>query len=229
MELVVHRAAPFRVHAPGGSVAQPRAFVHGQIERFVELVTPDQPARTLGLRFRPHGAWPILGVPLSQLTGTLVPLEDLWGSAAADVVDRALEAPSEREAIGVVERALLDRLDARRLDLVVARLVELTLARAGCVRVSELARRAGLSERQVERRFRERIGLAPKQLARIVRLQRALRWIGTDRGPGLTAAALACGYYDQAHFIRDVRRMTGLTPSRCLDPRATMARLFAAR
>jgi AraC-like DNA-binding protein len=82
---------------------------------------------------------------------------------------------------------------------------------ASPVRVMELAKTAGLSVSQFERRMREYTGLTPRQLltkARIEAAARALR--STDQSLG--SIAIECGFYDQASFTRQFRAATGTTP-----------------
>jgi AraC-like DNA-binding protein len=76
-----------------------------------------------------------------------------------------------------------------------------------------LAARVGLGTRRVQAMFRDDVGLAPKQLVRITRLQRALQ---LRRGrPSLTWSAVAAraGYYDHAHLVRDANAIAGRPPS----------------
>jgi len=79
--------------------------------------------------------------------------------------------------------------------------------------VAEVARRAGLSERSLERRFQEELGLPPKTFARIARLQSVLRSIGRDARPEWADVAAECSYFDQPHLIHDFRALTGETPA----------------
>jgi AraC-like DNA-binding protein len=62
--------------------------------------------------------------------------------------------------------------------------------------------------------FHEEVGLAPKQFARVRRFQWALRWL--RKGPRVNWAWLAveCGYYDQAHLIKDFQTFAGVCPQR---------------
>jgi len=86
--------------------------------------------------------------------------------------------------------------------------------RRGLVRVPALARKAGLSARQLERVFAERIGLPPKTYLKIIRFQEVLHSL-RDGAPSRTWAEIATshGYYDQAHFIRDFKTFVGTAPS----------------
>jgi transcriptional regulator GlxA family with amidase domain len=87
---------------------------------------------------------------------------------------------------------------------------------AGPVRVAELARRAWISERQLQRRFHAHVGYGPRTLHRVLRFQRTLHGLG--RAPAAEGAlaqlAAETGYADQAHLTREVRTLSGLTPAR---------------
>lgn len=81
-----------------------------------------------------------------------------------------------------------------------------------CIR--QLAKRNFTTLRQLERKFKKYVGLSPKEYLNIVRFQRALRAIRYSyRKRNLLDIAFECGYYDQAHFSKEVKRMTGLSPS----------------
>jgi transcriptional regulator GlxA family with amidase domain len=91
----------------------------------------------------------------------------------------------------------------------------------GCLRISDLAERAGLSIRQFERRFNSQIGMPPKVYARVVRFEAALK--SKKRSPSLrwTDIALALGYHDHMHMVHDFQRLSGATPS-TLAPQVDM-------
>ncbi|MFC4506804.1 MULTISPECIES: helix-turn-helix domain-containing protein [Streptomyces] len=92
----------------------------------------------------------------------------------------------------------------------VVRAWSVLVATGGAMPVPRLAEEVGWSVRQLEKRFREQIGLGPKAAARVLRLQRARRLLAAGRGPAETAAL--CGFYDQAHLSGEFKAMTGCTP-----------------
>lgn len=108
------------------------------------------------------------------------------------------------------------RLDAaiagRDLEPRVARALGLLAATEGAIPVDELSRRAGASPRNLQRLFREWVGLSPKQLARVLRFQGVLVRRESRRGTWAELAA-DLGYADQSHLIRDVAAFAGLPPS----------------
>jgi AraC-like DNA-binding protein len=81
------------------------------------------------------------------------------------------------------------------------------------VAVHDLARTTGLSARRLSQLFRENIGTAPKIYCRILRFQQAVWQLHRGVDIPWTELALACGYYDQAHFANDFRAFSGLSPT----------------
>ena len=143
------------------------------------------------LRLRPPVARMLLGIPLSELTGRAVELEDVLGPEGRELPERLAQAPG------------WDMLRAWRV----------LRDSQGNVGTGALAADLGCSRRHLARRFREEVGLAPKTFARLLRFGRVTRRLhGADPGR-LAEVAQDCGYYDQAHLNRDFREFAGLTPS----------------
>jgi transcriptional regulator GlxA family with amidase domain len=82
----------------------------------------------------------------------------------------------------------------------------------GNLRVAALARTAGLSARQFNRRFTAHYGMPPKRFAQLCRLRRALDMLAGPERHSLAAIAVDCGFYDQAHFSKAMRRFLGAPP-----------------
>lgn len=213
-ELIVHLGEPFRrVDDAGASETQPGAFFVGQMTRPL-VIQPSRRASAMGLRFRPGGARVFLGAPMDEFANRVVALECLWGAAARNFEDALHGARTDSSRIAVAETFLLARLVDARRDGAADHAVRAILARRGRGRIVPLAERAGLGPRQLERRFRAAVGLTPKLFSRIVRFQHLVRI--APRADGWASAAADCGYFDQAHLVRDVRDFAGVSPSNLL-------------
>lgn len=218
IEWIFHFGAPFRRWTADGRLeTQPVSFVAGEMTRPLVLAPAGRVA-TMGVRFRPGGAYRFLPVPLEILTDTSAPTADLWGRDGRDLQDAILETRGAGPRRRVLNRFLLARLRREshsrpRLD----EAVRLVLRSRGQATVAGMSRRVGWSPRQLEREFRRGVGLSPKALARTLRFQNALRLAG--RGPSRSWAGIAaeCGYADQAHLIREFRALSGATPSERAD------------
>jgi AraC-like DNA-binding protein len=172
---------------------------------------------SLLVRFTAQGA-ACLRVPASELASRSIGLHDILPPGRVDrMQERVLAARTVADRVAVVEDFLIqlpfagDPLVAHALKLLAS---SPSTTRAACstrpIHVAEVARLLGLSERQLERRFLERVGVTPKRFATLRRFERAVAF--TRTAPSLTAVALDAGYYDQSHFIREFRRFTGVSP-----------------
>lgn len=169
-------------------------------------------ARAVILQFKPGWSAPLLGVAASALTDRIVPLEDIWGRPGGDLHLDLLAARNLPEVLDRLSRAL--SLRARQTfepaSALLARRAVRLLEGGDEVRVESVAERLGVTARHLRRAFTESIGIGPKDFARTVRLQRAVRMAATSKDWGCIAAD--AGYYDQAHLIADFRELVGLTP-----------------
>jgi AraC-like DNA-binding protein len=168
----------------------------------------------IGVHFKPGGAAPFLGMPASELSNTRVTLEDLWGGAASELKEALLEAPTWAARFRVLECALRARLGAspRRHPGVSFALQAIETA-PHMRTIGRLTQRVGLSPRRFIELFAAEVGLTPKLYCRVRRFQRVLGMIERDEDIDWPEVALACGYYDQAHFIHDFRAFSGINPT----------------
>jgi AraC-like DNA-binding protein len=169
-------------------------------------------ARAVIVQFKPGWSAPLLGVAANALTDQIVPLEDIWGASGSDLCLELLAAPTLPDVMDRLADTLA--LRARQtFEPASARLARhaVRLLEGGEVRVESVAERLGVTARHLRRAFTESIGIGPKDFARTVRLQRAVRRAATSKDWARIAADT--GYYDQAHLISDFRQLVGLTPA----------------
>jgi AraC-like DNA-binding protein len=174
----------------------------------------------LGVMLQPAAGTMLLGGPVSQLTDKRMPLSDVPGVDGATVTEQIRSAlrpapsaePAHQLAISVMEEALrgLGRVDEE--GLLVNRIVEHVEQRPEVQRVGQVCDEFGIGERALQRLTARRIGLSPKWLIQRRRLHEAAERLRTGDRVDLAAVAADLGYADQAHFTRDFRTVTGLTP-----------------
>jgi AraC-like DNA-binding protein len=167
--------------------------------------------RAVIVRFKPGWSISLLGVSANALTDQIVLLEDLWGRAGGELANELLAARNLTEVVGRLSQTIALRA-LETLEPASARLARraVRLLEGEEVRVANVAKRLGVTARHLRRAFIESVGVGPKDFARTVRLQRALRYAETSNDWGRIAADT--GYYDQAHLIADFRQLLGLTP-----------------
>ncbi|MFZ6185931.1 DUF6597 domain-containing transcriptional factor [Nannocystis pusilla] len=187
-------------------VGSPRVEVVGAMTR--ALVVPDGPSEIVAVRFRPGAARVCLAGPADAITDARVPAGEL-GLPAAPLLDVLATLPDRAARV----RHLASVLTQHRrhpLDPLVERAAR-ALAATRPPSVAELADSLGVARQSLARRVRQAVGVGPKELARVLRLQRAVQAL---RAAPRDHAALACelGYHDQAHFIHEMQALGGLTP-----------------
>lgn len=199
----------------GGTTNSPAALVVGPHSEYWALDT-SRASAVIGVHFRPGGAFPFFGVPAGELHNARVPLDALWGSTAALLIEQVLAGSSPAVMFDVLERLLLNAARTltrhRAVDFALQALSG-PLARGS---VSDVCDAVGMSQRRFLERFRGEVGMAPKLYARVQRFQAVVATVQTLREVNWTDIAAACGYFDQAHFIHDFRAFSGFTPAQYL-------------
>ncbi|HWQ09377.1 MAG TPA: helix-turn-helix transcriptional regulator [Holophaga sp.] len=174
------------------------------------------------IRFRP-GLLPRIAdvVPAGLVDAPGIELDRLLDLDLDALGERLVRAPSVAARLRLLDQAFLAAGEVRFCqDRRCRRMLEMVDRLDGVLDVQGLAREFGLSVRSVQRTFLQQVGLTPKQLIANVRLQRALaRLRAPGRLPGSRARLAAeCGFADQSHMIRDLKRHTGRTPGELEGP-----------
>ena len=227
-ELVIHCGDRFAEVARDGTThAQPRMLFAGQVTRPLVVKALGR-ASVLGVRFHPAGALPFLGRPLRETTDARVGAARLLGRGATTLLYE-LETMGAAARLQRVQEFVAARIDERagERDLIVEAAVARIEANQGRVDVDALARDAAIGRRQLERRFGHAVGVGPSLLASIFRFRSVFDVIERDAARPWTEAALAAGYYDQSHFIREFRRFVGVTPTEFSRTAAGLAAALA--
>ena len=206
-EIVIHLGDPM--------LAQPRHLLVGQMARPV-TVNPTGRVMMVGARLTPAGLYRLLPFRQERLVGAIVPLDAVWNAWARRTADQIAAVREPAGQLATFERALEHLLpDLRRpRDRSVGFAIRCMRACGGPLPVDRIAAAAGISRRQLERKFREQVGLSPNLFGRIIRFQRAFAAVGHEPGAALAARL---GFVDQAHLVREVRQFSGQTPTLLAD------------
>jgi AraC-like DNA-binding protein len=180
-----------------------RCCLVGPRSRFADVLMENR-ILTCGVRLRP-GALPLLTrLPASSFTDRSVHVEDLFGARGRSLMDKLNYFRSPTQAVSILADFLSRELAG--YDCV------LPLSRVRCNRVEEMAAQSGMALRTLHSRLMHHVGLSPKRLLRIERLQRVLI-NSQNRFVPWVQLAVSCGFADQAHMIRDFQELLGESPT----------------
>lgn len=227
VELILNFGDRFLQHVDGERRRQPRNFIVGQMTGPI-LISASGVVRLLGIRFQPGGTRPFVDLPANEITDRVVALECLSSEFERELLQVSGRAVNLDEKIAALDAYLISRLKDVEFDSSLLRLAASIIDRRGLVSVDQLASSAGVSSRQLERRFLQEVGLGPKLLARIVRFQQVFRAVD-QLNPAWAEVAIECGYYDQAHLIRDFNQFAQQTPGVLFASQSALTESFTRK
>lgn len=166
----------------------------------------------------PWSAFTMFGVDMHELAFTHTDPFTLPGRSLRPLADALANTPGWAARFALLDRELTHRLAAGSGCAPQAlRAWRLLLGSGGTTPVSVLAAEVGWSRRRLSDAFKEQLGLMPKAIGRVIRLQHSLRLLTSGVAPARVAAE--CGFYDQSHLAQEFQRMVGCTPGGFLAAR----------
>lgn len=184
-----------------GACQGPTATLHSGMQHCLEV------------QLTPLGMYRLTGLSMDGISNRAVSLEDLFGGEGRHLPERLAA-----EANWAHRFDLLDSMLARAAangpepDPEVAWAWSVLTQTHGTASVGKIVAETGWSRARLANRFRNQIGLTPKAAARVLRFGRAMTLLAAPGHRSLASIALACGYFDQAHFNRDFRTFAGCSP-----------------
>lgn len=167
-----------------------------------------------GIRFHPVGFTAFCRVPIHEFTDERIELTLVESLFDACFYEEMAEKKTTEELIRHVNSYLVGKLDkVFAVERPVVFAVGLIQRSNGLLTPSEIADKSCLSLRHLERKFKASVGISPKMFSRIIKFQYASDYLKARDYTGLFSAAIDCGYYDQAHLIKDFKAFSGNAPS----------------
>ncbi|NER12868.1 helix-turn-helix domain-containing protein [Leptobacterium flavescens] len=214
VELVFHYKDPFiNYFADGRKLKQPDGFAISQMSKFIEIES-DGEIGFISVRFYPWGAHHFFKKPIKSFIDDLTDAGELWeGGYQKDL--GVLTNLDDREKVNRVEEFLMGKLNGQKTkknsDLITDT-IKLIRDTRGSLPIDDICKQTGLSYKQLERYFVSSIGVSPKVFSRTTRFLHLCHHIGEYENKTMTQLAYDMGYYDQAHFNKEFKEFSGLTP-----------------
>ncbi|TGL62759.1 helix-turn-helix domain-containing protein [Leptospira sarikeiensis] len=164
-----------------------------------------------GIKFRPGAFFPFYKRSLSEITDKTIRIEEVFGVPTKPLEDEVFSLQSESELVQFAENFLYDRLPEEDETITwINELTEKVSNDRNILKVEDLVKISGSSIRALQRVFNQYVGVSPKWIINRYRMFEALDRITKDMD--WVEFALELGYFDQAHFIKDFKRMIGKSP-----------------
>jgi len=204
------RFTRWRVDAPEKKAEMRASYVIGGRSHSVLTHTPGG-LRLAGVKMDPRALRTLLKMPLTEFRDTTVSCADIACPSLLDLEDEVANLASVELMTAAFNRFFLRRLtDDVSDETSIMRLLERIRATQGAQSIMAWASDHAVDPRTLERRFVARMGMTPKQFARIVRFKNSYRRLGIPQPRGRQTHLES--YYDESHFSREFRHFLGTSP-----------------
>lgn len=183
-----------------GPTTKPRV-VGGDAGRLKLLVT---------IECKPAGLYALTGIPQSELADRTLPFEAVDARLSRSLCEMVENAGSIDELAAGLDTLLLGNIVADGHPQLLPAL-QSVLRSAGDVDVKRLSDDVHYSQRQLNRIFKQQVGVGVKSFARLLRVNHAFRLLKRP-GASVTLVSDSLAFHDLSHFVRDFRSVCGITP-----------------
>jgi AraC-like DNA-binding protein len=195
---------------------RPDCFIGGLHNRSFRVEPEHQGAILISVNFKPHCARFFIPDKLNLFKNKIVRLDEVYKRKDLAGIDDPGNESSIEKAINTIEKFLL-KVYRNRPDSPVERALSGITSSNGFINITQLAQHSCLSPSQLRKRFNEEVGMSPKEYSKIVRVNCISQILAAEPTLHLTELTYRLGYFDQAHFIKDFKSVTGISPKKYLQ------------
>jgi AraC-like DNA-binding protein len=174
----------------------------------------DVASGTIGVEFSPIGAYRFFQLRQSEIKNQIHPLTDILGNTARQLQEKISNTESLPLKIKFLQEFLLAMFRKTESDLIFEFCIRKIRHTKGGVTIRELEKETGYSSRWLNMKFLEKVGVSPKNLCSITRFQYYYQALAQNSKHDFMQNDFHGLYYDQAHFIKEFKRFTGLAPTK---------------
>lgn len=198
----------------GQKTARTGSVVSGQFTQRINRYLGSSEFLMIEVNFQPGALHRLTGVPFKELRDIDVDAEVLFSSEIPRVNERLRSSDSYQEMINIIEGFFMNLVKKeKKLPQHVDRMITLTASGFEVHSVDIFAKNSYLSSRQLGRIFDERVGVGPKTFMRLCRFNRSYWMRLAEPSADWLSIALACGYNDYQHLVKDYREFANTTPN----------------
>lgn len=212
LQMFFHYRTPFVID----NNEVPESYFCGQLTKYKDVVLRKNTGM-IAVVFHPNSAKAFIHLNINELTNKSVDLKDVYAKGEIINLNYEIKKTNDLESkVRVVESFLLSKFFVanKYQYALIQQSVNLINQKHGTCSIKQIAEKIHVGHRHFERLFKSYVGITPKLYSNIIRFSKAHNDI--EQGKKILDVLYECGYFDQAHFIKDYKRFTGITPKQSL-------------
>ena len=203
----------------------PDSFLYGQLNSFKDIYSDNEISLVIVV-FQPNGINQLLQIPANEFQDFITSTDAVFGKKGASLEERLSEQNDNEEKVKLLNQFFKTLISKKSESnqLLINSSLDFVLAHKGYFSVKQLVNHTGYTERHLERKFKECIGLNPKRFGNVIRLHHFLKLLKhKTEDLNLTAICYDAGFSDQSHLIKEFKKQTGITPTEYLHTTGKLA------
>ncbi|SFD23623.1 AraC-type DNA-binding protein [Chitinophaga sp. CF118] len=191
----------------------PDLFLYGQTTKHTEIMAAGT-FRATGVMFHPHALKSVFGMNAAELTNSCIDPDQVSVKKSKGLSMKLAEASSVEEQVKILKSYLQTQISNKRAHItgIVEYAVSQILTSNGNISLKDLQEDLQITEKSLERKFKDHVGIPPKLFSGICRYQASLHQLRNNQYNKLSDIAYENDYADQSHFIRSFKKYTGCSP-----------------
>jgi AraC-like DNA-binding protein len=192
----------------------PTSFLYGQLHGFKDIYSENETSLIIVV-FQPNGIYQLLGIPATEFQDSIIPVEEIFDHKGSVLQEKLYEKNNNEVRIELLNHFFRSLINNKLVSnqSIINNSLDFILKNKGDFSVKQLVEYTGYTERHLERKFKESIGLNPKKFGNVIRLHHFLKLLkNRSDATNLTAICYDAGFSDQSHLIKDFRKHTGISP-----------------
>ena len=193
----------------------PNSFLYGQLNSFKDIYSNDAITLIIVV-FQPNGIHQLLGIPANEFLDAIISMDAVFGKNGLILEEQLADQNNNHSRVQLLNHFFGNLIPKKSISnqLLINDSLNFIISNKGYFSVADLVKYTGYSERHLERKFKESIGLNPKKFGNVIRLHHFLKLIKNKTDDtNLTSICYEAGFSDQSHLIKEFRKHTGISPT----------------
>jgi len=166
---------------------------------------------TIGIEFNPVGAYRFFPLKLSDINNKIYPITDILGKIGRQLEEEISNTETIKDKLFLLQQFLLKQPFLQNEDSIFEYCVEQIKLSRGRITIKELEKKTGYSSRWLNMKFKDKLGISPKNISSIIRFRQYYQALANNNETAFFETAFYEYYYDQSHFLKEFKRFTGLS------------------